>query len=40
MIAYETHPDFKEKLKQGKSYPRILSELTHNDTLCNPQTIF
>ncbi|MBO1996318.1 nucleotidyltransferase [Staphylococcus epidermidis] len=33
MIAYETHPVFKEKLKQGKSYPRILSELTHNDTL-------
>ncbi|WP_186301728.1 nucleotidyltransferase family protein, partial [Staphylococcus hominis] len=33
MIDYEKHPDFKEKLKQGKSYPRILSELTHNDTL-------
>ena len=22
-----------KRLKQGKSYPRILSELTHNDTL-------
>ncbi|PAK74343.1 hypothetical protein B8W98_12380, partial [Lentilactobacillus parakefiri] len=24
----ESHPDFKSKLKEGKSYPRILSELT------------
>lgn len=29
----ESHPDFKSKLKEGKSYPRILSELTHHHEL-------
>ncbi|MFW3611288.1 nucleotidyltransferase [Staphylococcus caprae] len=29
----ESHPDFKSKLKEGKSYPRILSELTDSHEL-------
>lgn len=33
ILDIETLPDFKNKLKEGKSYPRILSEITENHTL-------
>ena len=36
----ESHPDFKSKLKEGKSYPRILSELTdHHELIQSPNNM-